>query len=96
MQITKVRVDGQDFILSPDQNLTDLRETILAAVRRGADFVEFDTVGRDNMFVLVTPSLPIRFEITERAEDPIEEWESSHSPFDHLGYDETVTAYTDA
>jgi hypothetical protein len=88
VKVIKARIDGQVFILSPDQDFEALRGSIITAIRAGSDFVEFQTVGRENIFVLVTPNLPVRFEIIERSEDQMDEWEHNPPPIDIVNYDE--------
>jgi hypothetical protein len=45
VRISKVRFDGQTFLLDPAQDVDDTKRLIVAAVREGADFVDFRTVG---------------------------------------------------
>jgi hypothetical protein len=93
VKVIKARIDGQVFILSPDQDFVALREEIITAIRAGSDFVEFQTVGRENIFVLVTPNLPVRFETIDRSENQMDEWEQNPPPIDVRNYDEP---YSDA
>ena len=76
MKVNKVRVDGQMFILDPDQNVQDLQDRIINAVRQGAGFVQFETIGRATIAVLVTPGVAVRFEVLERTEEQVNEWEA--------------------
>ncbi|MCU1482912.1 MAG: hypothetical protein JWQ19_3698 [Subtercola sp.] len=71
MQINKVHVDGQTFILTAAQGVADLKQQILAALQPGAGFVEFTTVGRGLVSILITPHLPVRFETVDRTEEQI-------------------------
>ena len=76
MKVNKVRVDGQMFILDPGQDVRELQERIIEAVRQGAGFVEFQTVGRATITVLVMPGVPVRFEVIDRSEEQLTEWEA--------------------
>jgi hypothetical protein len=80
--ISKLRVDGQMFILEPGQDVAGLEEEILEAVRGGAGFVRFGTVGRGLVSVLVTPKIGVRFESLERTEQEIAEMELDPPPID--------------
>ena len=79
MQIHKVHIDGQTFILTAGQDISALKSRIIDALRGGAGFVEFETVGRGTVAVLVTPNLPVRFETIDRTEDQVSAWEE-HPP----------------
>lgn len=79
MHIHKVHIDGQTFILTAGQDVSALKVGILAALKTGAGFVEFETVGRGIVAVLVTPNLPVRFETIERTEEQVTAWEE-HPP----------------
>jgi hypothetical protein len=93
VRVITARIDGQIFILSPDQDFQALKEEIVAAIRAGSDFVEFDTLGREKIFVLVTPNLPVRFETQERSEEQVEEWEHNPPPIDVSDYDDSFAEY---
>jgi hypothetical protein len=80
--ISKLRVDGQMFILEPGQDVAGLEQEILEAVRSGAGFVRFETVGRGLVSVLITPKIGVRFESLERTEQEIAEWELDPPPID--------------
>lgn len=79
MQIIRARVDGQLFILNTGTDVAALKALIVTAVREGADFVDFDTIGRELVSVLITPTIPVRFEILERSQEQVDEWEE-HPP----------------
>lgn len=76
MKVNKVRVDGQTFILEPHQDVQLLQDRILDAVREGAGFVQFETIGRATISVLITPGVPVRFEVIDRTEEQVTEWEA--------------------
>jgi hypothetical protein len=82
MKISKLRVDGQMFILEPGQDVARLQEQILGAVGGGAGFVQFETVGRGTVSVLVTPYVGVRFESLERTEQEISDWQIDPPPID--------------
>jgi hypothetical protein len=74
MQIVKARVDGQMFILAAGHDIAVLKTSIVTAARDGADFVEFDTVGHGLVSVLITSTIPVRFETIDRTEEQMEQW----------------------
>ena len=82
MLVNKVRFDGQTFLLEPDQDVDETKAAIVAAVREGSDFVDFRTIGHGTISLLVTPSVPVRFEVIERTEEQIERLELDPPPFD--------------
>lgn len=79
MRVQAVHVDGQQFVLRPDEDVKGLRKRILKAGRAGGGFVKFRTVGRATIRVLITPHIGVRFETFERDESEIAEWEA-HPP----------------
>ena len=82
MRVSKVRFDGQMFLLDPEQKVDETKAAIVTAVRDGSDFVDFATIGHGTISLLVTPNLPIRFEVIERSEEQIEELEANPPPID--------------
>jgi hypothetical protein len=89
--IHKVRVDGQMFILQPGQDVKELQADILRAAERGAGFVDFQTIGRSNISVLITPNVGVRFESLERTDEQIAEWEHDPPSIDTtMDYDDLV------
>ena len=88
MKVTKVRFDGQVFLLEPNQDVSAKMREIVAAARQGSDFVEFHTVGHGVISLLITPNLPIRFETIERTESELEKIEADPPPLDVGGFDE--------
>jgi hypothetical protein len=86
MLINKVRFDGQTFFLDPSQDVAKTKAAIVAAVREGSDFVDFQTIGHGTISLLVTPSLPVRFEVIERTEEQLEALEADPPPFDEAGF----------
>jgi len=79
MKINKLRVDGQTFVLRPDQDIAVLQTQILDAAALGAGFVRFKTIGRSTVSVLITPAVGVRFEKIKVQEDLLAEWEQ-HPP----------------
>ncbi|WP_150308277.1 hypothetical protein [Planctomonas psychrotolerans] len=92
MRLHKVRVDGQEFFLSEVQEIDDLKELIVAAVRQGGDFVTFHTVGRGPISVLCTPGIPVRIEVVERSEAEVDGWSAAPPSFD---IDEVLYRFSD-
>jgi hypothetical protein len=82
MKINKVRFDGQTFLLDPDQDLAETKSAIVEAAREGSDFVDFRVVGHGTISLLVTPNLPVRFEIIERSEAELERFEANPPSLD--------------
>jgi hypothetical protein len=85
VKIDKLRIDGQMFILEPQNDVAALKTQIVDAVRDGARFIDFTTVGHRQVSVLVTAHIPVRFEIIEKSEEQYDQWEK-HPPSydDHL------------
>jgi hypothetical protein len=52
MQVNKVRFDGQTFLLDPDQNVEETKQSIVAAAREGSEFIDFRTVGHGTISLL--------------------------------------------
>jgi hypothetical protein len=78
MKINKVHVDGQTFVLAADEDVAGLKAQIISACQGGKSaFVDFESVGRGLISVLITPNLPVRFETFERSEEQMREWESA-------------------
>ncbi|HEX5859464.1 MAG TPA: hypothetical protein VFY91_15270 [Microbacterium sp.] len=82
MRIIKVRFDNQTFLLDPDQDVEETKRAIVAAAREGSEFVDFRTVGHGTISLLVTPNLPVRFEVVERSEEELEALEADPPPID--------------
>ena len=82
MKISKVRFDDQTFLLDPSQDIAETKRAIVTAVREGADFVDFVTIGHGTISLLVTPNLPVRFETIERTEEEVERLEAEPPPLD--------------
>ncbi len=82
MKVTKVRFDDQTFLLDPEQDVEEAKLAIVTAVREGSDFVDFHTVGHGTISLLVTPNLPVRFEIIERTEEDMDRLEADPPPLD--------------
>lgn len=86
MQIVQARIDGQAFSLESGADLGDTKRRILEAVLRGAGFVDIDVRGGRRLSVLVTPAIPVRFEVFEVDDDraaPVGPRQTS-SPFDQF------------
>lgn len=75
MEVNTVHVDGQEFVLGADQDVESLQRDILKAARAGAGFVKFDTVGRATISVLITARVGVRFEVIQRDEQVVAEWD---------------------
>jgi len=86
MLVNKVRFDGQTFLLDPEQDVDETKRAIVAAVREGSDFVDFRTIGYGVISLLVTPTLPVRFEVIERSAEELEAFEEHPLPFDDIAW----------
>lgn len=75
VKVNKVRVDGQMFILDPDQDVEQLQREILDAIRAGGKFVNFNTVGRATISVLITAGIAVRFEVIDTPDGQLDQWE---------------------
>lgn len=74
MRITKLRIDGQFFYLDEDQDTEALKREIVAAVSAGPRFIDFAAIGHGEVSVLMTAAIGARFEVLERTQDEIDEW----------------------
>lgn len=74
MLVTKLRVDGQIYYLPDTTDIHELKERIVTSVREGAAFVDFDTHGHGQVSVLMTPQIPVRFEVVERSQEEVDDW----------------------
>lgn len=82
VMLTKVRFDGQTFLLDPAQDVEVAKRAIVTAAREGSDFVDFQTIGHGTISLLVTPHLPVRFEVIERTPEEVEELEEHPPPLE--------------
>jgi hypothetical protein len=82
VKVNKVRFDGQTFLLAPDQDVNETKQAIVQAVRGGPAFVDFRTVGHGTISLLVTPTVPVRFEVVERSPEELERFEIDPPPID--------------
>lgn len=76
MRVTRVRFDGQTFLLDAEQDVDQTKAAIVAALRGGSDFVDFRTVGHGTISLLVAPGVPVRFEVLERSAEELERYEA--------------------
>lgn len=83
---TKLRIDGQVFLLTDTIDIPMLKQEILTAVQAGAAFVNFDTHASGIVSVLMTPQISVRFESMEVSEDDANDWVESFPTFDLEGY----------
>ncbi|MBD8703950.1 hypothetical protein SOM11_13475 [Frigoribacterium sp. CFBP9039] len=78
MRITRLRIDGQFFHLDEDQDTATLKREIIAAASAGPRFIDFTAIGHGEVSVLMTPQMGARFEVLERSQEEIDEW--NHNP----------------
>lgn len=83
MLVTKLKIDGQYFYLVPETDVDALKSAIVAAVKSGSAFVEFETHGHGRVSVLMTPYIPARFEIVERTEEEVAGWADEPPSFEY-------------
>jgi hypothetical protein len=86
MKVIKLRIDGQFFYLENDQDTEAIKRDIIAAVTTGARFVDFTAIGHGKISVLATPAFGARFEIQERTEEQVAEWEENPPVIDFEAY----------
>lgn len=82
MKVTRVRFDGQRFFLDPEQDVAETKASVVAAVRAGAEFVDFTTIEHGTISLLVTASVPVRFEVLERTAEDLEQLQADPPPLD--------------
>lgn len=75
MQTNTIHIDGQAFLLGAEEDVAGLKARIVAAASEGAAFIDFDSVDRGTVSVLVTPGMGVRFETGARRAGPFGEWE---------------------
>lgn len=75
MLISRVHINDQAFVLTAGQDIPALKARIVAALRPGGGFVDFTSVTRGLISVLITPHLPIRFETIEHDDHQDQEGE---------------------
>jgi hypothetical protein len=80
MLITKMRLDGQNFFLAHDTDQSQLEQEIVAAVRGGGDFIQFDTHGHGRITALMTGQIPVTFEATQRSNEEVAGWDEQPPP----------------
>ena len=83
MKITKLRIDGQFFYLDDDQDTAALKREIVAAVTAGPRFIDFTAIGHGEVSVLMTAHIGARFEVLERSQDQIDEWNQNPPVVDY-------------
>ncbi|MDQ0744481.1 hypothetical protein QFZ62_001789 [Clavibacter sp. B3I6] len=69
MHSTELRIDGQSFLLSADEDLDALRARISDAVARGAGFVDFTTVRGEGVSVLLSGRSSVLITIQQHRDD---------------------------
>ena len=82
VHVTRVRFDGQTFLLDPAQDVAAAKEAVVTAAREGADFVDFRTVGHGVISLLITAHIPVRFETVERSAGQLKRLEEDPPPLD--------------
>lgn len=83
---TRLRIDGQVFLLSDTIDVDDLKRQMVSAVQAGPAFVNFDTHAHGTVSVLMTPLVPVRFESMEKTEEEVDDWVETTPTFDLDGY----------
>jgi hypothetical protein len=77
--------------LNDDQDVVKLKDAILGAVRSGGDFVEFWVGPGERMSFLITPGLPVRFEIVAVAVEEPSDWNGRYG-YSDMDYDLEIPA----
>jgi len=67
MNVVNVHTDNADYLLSDQQDSSELRGSIVDAVRNGGDFVRLDLANGAEAFLLCSPGAAIT--VVSRAED---------------------------
>lgn len=86
MRVTKLRIDGQFFYLDHEQNIPALKAEILESAIKGPRFIDFTAIGHGEVSVLMMPSLGARFEIQDRTEEELAEWDENPPIIDYEMY----------
>jgi hypothetical protein len=70
---------GEDvYHLGEHQDVTELRDRLLAAVRAGGDFIDLSSRQDGSILVLVAGGLPVKIELFELDADDDHTWDAGH------------------
>ncbi|MFB2582774.1 hypothetical protein ACEXQD_16120 [Herbiconiux sp. P15] len=81
MQRITITVSDTPHPLAQDQDIGHIEAAALAAVRGGGDIVKVTLYGNRELAILVSPGVPITFEVAEVEEEPRDDGDLDH-PFD--------------
>ncbi|PZF10002.1 hypothetical protein DEJ25_13590 [Curtobacterium sp. MCPF17_011] len=81
-----MNVDGTAYPLAQGQDLHTLETSVVEADRAGADLVKVTLYGNRSLDVVVTPGVPITFEVDDVADEDRDDGDLS-SPFDVPDFD---------
>jgi hypothetical protein len=80
LRTIRVITGHRDYYLADPASLDQVRRDVLAAVQAGGGLIDFvDRSGRE-VTLLVSPNLPLVFEVVERADEPDDGDEGSFVP----------------
>jgi hypothetical protein len=88
-----MNVDGTTYPLAQGQDLRTLETAVVDADRAGADVVTVTLYGNRSLDVVVTPGVPITFEVEDTPDEDRDDGDLT-SPFDVPDFD-TFDHHTD-
>lgn len=68
MIMHKMTVDGNEYYLDPEQNVDETKNSVVDAVKNGGGLVDIPLVGHATVSVLISQSIPVRFETVDADE----------------------------
>lgn len=74
------------FLPCDEQDIGALKAGILDAVTTGPRFIDFSTFGHGVVSVLMMPTLGARFEVQDRTEEQVAEWDENPPIIDYETY----------
>ncbi|WIB65743.1 hypothetical protein [Curtobacterium sp. MCBD17_040] len=86
MRRVTMNVDGTSYPLAQGQDAATLEAAVVDADRAGADVVRVTLYGNRGLDVVVTPGVPITFEVEDVAEEDRDDGDLS-KPFDVPDFD---------
>jgi hypothetical protein len=81
MQRITITVSDTPHALAQDQSIDEIERRALEAVRNGGDIVKVTLYGNRELAILISPGVPITFEVAEVAEEPRDDGDLD-SPFE--------------
>lgn len=81
MKTTRLRIEGQDFYLAPEQDVTALKDLATDVLRAGAGVIDFTGIDGRVISVLLSPGVAMVFETIERPDVTASDHDDSGSEY---------------